>query len=162
MKATKKKRPASTKRSTPAKRTPRATSTTRARGGDAIASYAQRQTPAARALCDRLRELIDAALPKATSKIWHGGPVWFDGENPVVGYDASANGVKLLFWNGCAFGDDALAPVGKHGAAGCVFTSEGELDERALRRWLKLARENVFDSVAYFAKLRADRAAGKR
>ncbi|MBI5362968.1 MAG: DUF1801 domain-containing protein [Planctomycetes bacterium] len=110
-------------------------------------------------MCERLRVLVDAALPDATSKVWHGGPVWFDGANPVVGYDASEKGVKLLFWNGRAFGDAALEPVGKYQAAQVVFTDASGIDERAVKRWLKLARENVFDSRAFFAKLRAERAA---
>ncbi len=53
--------------------------------GDPIAAYAKAQALPARTICDALRALIDAALPKATSKVWHGSPVWFLDENPVVG-----------------------------------------------------------------------------
>lgn len=67
---------------------------------DQIAAYSQAQSPAFRAICDLLRELIDMALPKATSKVWHGSPVWFMDDNPVVGYNATAKTVNLLFWNG--------------------------------------------------------------
>jgi hypothetical protein len=42
--------------------------------GDQIAAYSQAQPLAFRTICDRLRELIDTALPKATSKAWHGSP----------------------------------------------------------------------------------------
>jgi hypothetical protein len=126
----------------------------RSTGADPITAYAVDQSPALRSVCDTLRGLIDAALPKATSKIWHGGPVWFDGENPVVGYDARAKGVHLLFWNGQAFDEPDLKPVGKFRAAQTTFTDVAEIDAQTVRRWLKKAKENVFDSVGFFKKLR--------
>ena len=94
-------------------------------------------------------------LPKLTAKVWHGAPVWFDGENPVVGYSVKAKAVSLLFWNGQALGAPELKPVGKHGAAEAVFRDAGEIDALAVRRWLKKAGANVFDSKAFFARLRA-------
>src|SRR5579871_4499112 len=66
---------------------------------EAIAAYAKMQTAKNAGICDTLSVEIDATLPKATSKIWHAIPVWFVGENPVVGYKASAKYVNLLFWN---------------------------------------------------------------
>src|SRR5262245_49947568 len=126
----------------------------RSRNGDPIAEYAQAQQPQLRAMCQRLRELIDSALPKLTSKVWHGSPVWFSGENPVVGYSTSAKQtVNLLFWNGQAL-EKSLVPVGKYGAAQAIFADADQIDEKAVRRWLKLAGENVFDSTAFFKKLR--------
>jgi hypothetical protein len=127
-----------------------------------IAAYATDLSPAFRSICDTLRGLIDAALPKATSKIWHGGPVWFDGENPVVGYDARAKGVNLLFWNGRAFDEPDLTPVGKYGAAQATFTDVSEIDPKTVRRWLKKARANVFDSVGFFKKLREKKKTARR
>jgi hypothetical protein len=129
----------------------------RSRGSvrDPIAAYSAALGPAARALCSLLRKEIDAALPVAASKVWHGAPVWFVGENPVVGYSAAAKGVALLFWNGQAFGDERLRPVGNHGAAQAVFSDVEEIDGKSLRRWLKLAGTKIFDSKAYFARLRA-------
>lgn len=121
---------------------------------DLVGAYAEAQSPEIRAICDVLQKLLDAEIPKATSKIWHGGPVWFIGENPVVGYDVSAKGVKLLFWNGQAFGDDALKPVGKYGAAAVTFADDRDVDDKVIRRWLKKARTNVFDSVGFFKKMR--------
>ena len=128
--------------------------------GDPIAAYAADLPITFREVCHSLRGLISAGLPKATSKIWHGGPVWFDGENPVVGYDARAKGVNLLFWNGQAFDEPDLKPVGKYGAAQATFTDVSEVDPKTVRRWLKKARENVFDSVGFFKKLREERKAG--
>ena len=72
-------------------------------GDDQIAAYSQAQLLAFRTICDLLRALITAAIPKATSKVWRGSPAWFIDENPVVGYNATAKTVNLLFWNGQAF-----------------------------------------------------------
>ena len=55
-------------------------------GANQITAYSKAQTPAFQTICDLLRELIDTALPKATSKVWHGSPVWFIDDNPVVGF----------------------------------------------------------------------------
>jgi hypothetical protein len=121
---------------------------------DTIVDYSRDHSPVCRGICETLHTLITAALPKATAKVWHGGPVWFDGENPIVGYDATAKGVKLLFWNGQAFDEPALKPVGKFQAAGITFAEASEIDPKAVRRWLKKAKEDVFDSVGFFKKLR--------
>ena len=127
----------------------------RAHGGDnPIAAYSRAQPPSFRGICDRLRELIDTALPKATSKVWHGSPVWFIDDNPVVGYNATAKAVNLLFWNGQAFDEPGLKPVGKYRAAQAMFCDAAEVDTKVVRRWLKKAKSDVFDSTAYFRKLR--------
>src|SRR5262245_21932104 len=119
-----------------------------------IAAYSQAQPPALRTMCNRLRALIDTALPKANSKIWHGSPVWFLDDNPVVGYNATAKTVNLLFWNGQAFDEPALKPVGKYRAAQAVFADAAEIDRKIIRRWLKNAKTDVFHSKAFFKKLR--------
>jgi uncharacterized protein YdhG (YjbR/CyaY superfamily) len=107
-------------------------------------------------ICEALRKLITAVLPDAASKVWHGSPVWFKDENPIVGYNATAKTVILLFWNGQAFGDPDLRPVGKYRAAQAVFGDVAEIDSRRIRLWLKKARSNVFDSKAFFKKLREE------
>jgi hypothetical protein len=119
-----------------------------------IAAYSQAQSLEFRTICDRLRELIDSALPKAISKVWHGSPVWFIEENPVVGYNATAKTVNLLFWNGQSFGEPALKPVGKYRAAQALFSIAAEIEAKVIRRWLKKAKSDVFDSKAFFQKLR--------
>ncbi|MCI0637485.1 MAG: DUF1801 domain-containing protein [Gemmataceae bacterium] len=121
---------------------------------DLIAAYSRAQPLAFRSICDVLRELITTALPKATSKVWHGSPVWFIDENPVVGYDATAKTVNLLFWNGRAFDEPGLRPVGKYQAAQALFADAAEIDPKVIRRWLKKAKSDVFDSRAFFKKLR--------
>src|SRR5271156_4379248 len=88
---------------------------------DSIAAYSEAQPPEIQSICNLLRGVIESALPKATCKVWHGSPVWFIDENPVVGYSASSKTVKLLSWNGKAFDEPALKPVGKHRAAQAEF-----------------------------------------
>ncbi len=121
---------------------------------DAIAAYSQAQPLAFRAICDVLRALITTALPTATSKVWHGSPVWFIDENPVVGCNATAKTVHLLFWNGQAFDEPGLKPVGQYRAAQALFTDAAEIDPKVIRRWLKKAKSDVFDSRAFFKRLR--------
>jgi hypothetical protein len=122
--------------------------------GDPIAAYSQAQPLVLRTICDRLRDLIDAALPKATCKLWHGSPVWFMDDNPVVGYNATAKAVNLLFWNGQALDKAGLKPVGKYRAAQAIFTDAAKIDPKVVRRWLKKSESDVFDSKAFFKKLR--------
>ena len=121
---------------------------------DEIDAYSKAQALQFRKMCGALRKLIDTALPKATCKVWHGSPVWFLDDNPVVGYSVTAKTVNLLFWNGLAFREPALKPVGKYGAAQAVFTDTAEIDPTVIRRWLKKAKADVFDSKAFFAKMR--------
>jgi hypothetical protein len=124
-------------------------------GDDPIATYAQGKPTAYRTICDMLRKLIMTALPKATAKVWHGSPVWFMDDNPVVGYNLTAKTVNLLFWNGRAFDEADLEPVGKYMAAQARFTDAAEIDPKVVRRWLKKASVDVFDSKEFFKKLRA-------
>jgi hypothetical protein len=119
-----------------------------------IAAYSKAQSPSFRTMCDQLRELIDAAIPKAMSKVWHGSPVWFIDDNPVVGYNTTAKSVNLLFWNGQAFDEPDLKPVGKYKAAQAVFADADEINRKVVSRWLKKAKSDVFDSKGFFKKLR--------
>src|SRR5262245_15659599 len=79
---------------------PRTTSTVKkaADSRTTITGYAKAQPAKQAAICEFLESAIWGALPKAEAKIWHSMPVWFIGQNPVVGYKASAKQVNLLFW----------------------------------------------------------------
>jgi hypothetical protein len=112
---------------------------------DPISSYAANQIARHAAICRKLRKAIDKALPGATSKIWHAIPVWFIGENPVVGYHARVDGVMLLFWNGQEFDEPALEAVGKFYAAQIQYEDASEIDAKALRAWLRKAATNIWD-----------------
>lgn len=112
-----------------------------------IAAYDKAQKPDQAAICASLRKTFDAALPKSNSKVWHGSPVWFIGENPVVGYTARPSGVAVLFWNGQEFDEPLLEPVGKFHAAQVKYADLKEIDAKLLTRWLKKAKADVWDMV---------------
>ena len=118
-----------------------------------IAAYDAAQPAGEASMCRRLRAEIERALPDATSKVWHGAPVWFVGDTPVAGYSVPAKGgVSLLFWNGQAFGDPALKPVGKSKAAQIQFEDPSEIKVAVLRRWLKKAGTQLWDISSIRAK----------
>jgi len=96
---------------------------------ESIAAYASAQSPPLGGVCEKLQAPIDAALPNSTSTIWHGSPVWFMGENPVVGWAVRAERVDLLFWSGQQF-DEPLAR--RHSRV--VEESRGEGDGRVALR----------------------------
>ena len=111
-----------------------------------VAAYDAAQHTAEAAICRSLRAEITRALPEATSKVWHGAPVWFVGETPVVGYSVPARGgVSLLFWNGQAFNEPSLKAMGKFKAAQADFAAVSEIKAAPLRRWLKKAGTELWD-----------------
>jgi hypothetical protein len=126
---------------------------------DPIAAYSQAARPKQKAICESLRKSIDAALPKAAAKIWHAIPVWFIGENAVVGYQVKPAGVTLLFWNGQSFDEPGLEAVGKFHAAQAKYADAKDIDAKLLARWLRKAKADVWDMVgerkAALAKKRA-------
>jgi hypothetical protein len=124
--------------------------------GNAIARYSKAQPPKPAAICRLLHAEIEAALPDATSRIWHAIPVWFIGDNPVVGYKATPKQVNLLFWNGQSFGEPALKAAGKFKAAQIQFSDQAEIDVRLLRRWLRKARTDICDYRGLIKARRAD------
>jgi len=112
---------------------------------DPVSAYACAQSARHAAICERLAGEISATLPKASVKIWHAMPVWFIGENPVVGYKASAKHVNLLFWNGQSFKEEGLQAAGKFRAAQTQFTDVAQIEPARLRRWLKQAGTDIWD-----------------
>jgi hypothetical protein len=119
-----------------------------------IAVYAKAQASELRAICDKLQAEMDKAIPEATSKIWHGSPVWFVGENPVVGYSVRQKSVDLMFWSGQLFEEPLLKAAGKDKAARVSFQDAAEINLPDLRRWLKKAGTKIFDYVGIYAKKR--------
>ena len=110
-----------------------------------IADYNRAQAPEWRALCVALAACIDKGLPKAESKVWHGGPVWFVEGNPVVGYWVRKAGVQLLFWSGQSFEEPGLHPEGKFKAAHVHYTSVTDVRPTVLARWLRKAKKIQWD-----------------
>ena len=110
-----------------------------------IAAYNREQDKISKAICNQLAKEIDAGLPKAESKIWHRGPVWFLDGNPVVGYAVRKQNVQLLFWSGQSFEEPGLAPEGSFKAAEARYVTKEEINSRNLKRWLKKARVIQWD-----------------
>ncbi len=103
--------------------------------------YNAAQEPRDRAICRRLADEIDRALPEAANRIWHAHPVWFLDGNPIVGYSKLKDGVRLLFWSGQSFEARGLKKEGTFKAAEARYTAVEEVDTAQLRRWLAEARE---------------------
>lgn len=110
-----------------------------------IAAYHQSLAKGDREICDRLKQEMDAVLPEAESKIWHGSPVWFLDGNPIVGYHKLKANVRLLFWSGQSFDEEGLIPEGSFKAAEVRYDFASEIKVTVLRRWLKKARNIQWD-----------------
>lgn len=108
-------------------------------------AYNEALTPDDRAIADLLAQTIDKNLRGAENKVWHAHPVWFLDGNPIVGYSKLKNCVRLLFWSGQSFDEDDLKPEGKFKAAEARYTAADQLNVKALKRWLKKAREIQWD-----------------
>lgn len=104
------------------------------------------QSPENRAICDVLRAGIDAGLPDAESKIWHGHPVWFLDGNPTVGYSKLKDCIRLMFWSGADFDEPQLSPgTGMFKDASMRYQSVAEINEVNLKRWLEKAQQIQWD-----------------
>ena len=110
-----------------------------------IARYFASLAEGDRQICQRLMDAIEQRLPQATSKVWHGSPVWFIDDNPIVGVSKLKNHVQLLFWSGQSFDETGLTPVGKHKAAEARYTDAAEIDPVLLALWLDKAERIQWD-----------------
>jgi hypothetical protein len=111
-----------------------------------IAKYNENQNPPHRAVCDLLAKQIERNLPQGKGKIWHGHPVWFLGDNPVVGYSKQKPGIRLMFWSGADFGEPGLNVLGKKFKDASVFFNDAsEVNRTDLGRWLKKAKDIQWD-----------------
>ena len=111
-----------------------------------IPDFHAAQSPQDRAICDLLRQQIDAGLPDAQSKIWHGHPVWFLDDNPIVGYSKLKGCIRLMFWSGADFDEPGLKPgTGKFKDASARYTHDEEIVVADLKRWLTKGRNIQWD-----------------
>ena len=110
-----------------------------------IISYNLLQSSTNQNICNVIMEEINKELPEAMSKIWHGSPVWFIDDNPIVGYCKLKTGIQLLFWSGQTFDEEALKPVGKYKAAEVRYTDMEEINREKLSIWLAKAVEIQWD-----------------
>jgi len=129
---------------------------------DAIADYASKLDAQRAGVCASLRDCIGEFLPQATGKLWHAIPVWFIGENPVVGYTARKTGVMLMFWNGQHFGEPELEASGSFHMAQIAYNDASEIDRAKLAGWLRKAGTSIWDLKgerdAFVANRRAKKA----
>lgn len=110
-----------------------------------IKDYNAAQPQAEKAICELLSMEIDKALLDAENKIWHGSPVWFLEDNPIVGYAVRKNNVQLLFWSGQSFDEPGLSPEGSFKAAELRIISPDQIVIEDLERWLDKAKTIQWD-----------------
>lgn len=111
-----------------------------------IIAYHDKQTSDDKAVCDQLASIIDHELTEAESKIWHAHPVWFLDGNPIVGYSKQKAGIRLMFWSGADFEEDALSVSGKKFKDASIFYNVvSEIEANDLSRWLKKSRDIQWD-----------------
>lgn len=109
-------------------------------------SYNNSQSTGDKKICNLLAAEISANLPEAENKIWHAHPVWFLDGNPVVGYSKQKDCIRLMFWSGADFEEEELKPgTGKFKDASIRYTSAGQVNITALKRWCKKARNIQWD-----------------
>lgn len=110
-----------------------------------IQAYNDSQAPEEKKICDLLAQTIDKNLPKSENKIWHAHPVWFLEGNPIVGYSKLKDNVRLLFWSGQTFEEEALQKEGSFKAAEARYTAVDQINIKDLERWLKKAIDIQWD-----------------
>lgn len=97
-------------------------------------------------IANLLATIIDNELTEAESKIWHAHPVWFLDGNPIVGYSKQKAGLRLMFWSGASFEEEALSVKGeKFKDASIFYHNVSEIDANDLKRWLQKSREIQWD-----------------
>lgn len=97
-------------------------------------------------ICDLLAKTIDKELSEAESKIWHSHPVWFLDGNPIVGYSKQKAGIRLMFWSGAEFKEEALKERGeKFKDASVFYNHSSEIDTGLLQQWLGKSRDIQWD-----------------
>lgn len=105
-----------------------------------ISAYNKLQVKNVKAICDHLALNIAKYLKKSDSKIWHGSPVWFIDDNPIVSYSVrKGDRVSLMFFSGQSFNEKDLTSEGKFKAAEIVYTEVKEIKITHLKNWLKKA-----------------------
>lgn len=110
-----------------------------------VQTYNKMQSAEDKAICEKLAQEIEKALPEAENKIWHSHPVWFLDGNPVAGYSKLKNDVRLLFWSGQSFDEPLLQIEGTFKAAEARYTSVDQINSKDLQRWLGKARDIQWD-----------------
>jgi len=99
-----------------------------------------------KAICELLAQQISDNLSEAENKIWHRHPVWFLEGNPIVGYSKQKPGIRLMFWSGADFEEEALnVKGGKFKDASVFYNEASEVVKKDLKRWLRKSKEIQWD-----------------
>ena len=99
-----------------------------------------------REIGERLRPIIDAALPGATGAMWHGHPVWSLGEkpgqNPVCLLKGQKSYVTFGLWRGQQVSDASgrLVPGAREMASVKLHTLD-DIDSVVFANWLHQAQK---------------------
>ena len=111
-----------------------------------IEAYKDKQTSSDKEICNLLDKSINGELAETENKIWHAHPVWFLDGNPIVGYSKQKAGIRLMFWSGADFEEDALHVKGKKFKDASIFyNTVSDIKIKDLKRWLKKSREIQWD-----------------
>lgn len=110
-----------------------------------IIKYQEGLSAEDKAICNLLTQTICQHLPEAESKLWHGHPVWFLEGNPIVGYSKEKKGLRLMFWSGADFEDEALIPGPKFKDASIFYQTIQEISLDDLKGWLLKAKDIQWD-----------------
>jgi hypothetical protein len=90
----------------------------------------------------KARRVIDAGLPEAESRLWHGHPVWFMDGEPVALLKAYSKYVTFGLWKGQQITDPSgKLEAGSRQMASVKLASEQYVDEQLFTDWLRQARE---------------------
>ena len=98
-----------------------------------------------KAICDALQTQFDQRLGLGNGRLYHGSPVWFVNENPLVGYSLKKAGVAILFWSGQSFREPGLTAIGKHKAAELILREGDTLPVAKLDAWLEESKNIIWD-----------------
>jgi hypothetical protein len=87
--------------------------------------------------------ILDAELPDATTKLFHGIPVWCVGDQPTIGLKPAKAHLSVLFFQGQRIQDATgkLVASGSFEMASVKLAGLADLDEDALRTWVRAAKE---------------------
>lgn len=98
-----------------------------------------------RAIAERTRSVVDAALPDVPAGLWHGHPAWSTGapgKGPVCLVKAYAGYVTLGFWKGQALTDPSgRLEAGSREMASAKLRSLDDIDQALFNDRLRQARD---------------------
>ncbi|MEZ4180555.1 MAG: DUF1801 domain-containing protein [Candidatus Doudnabacteria bacterium] len=110
-----------------------------------IEKYNKSLSQESKKIAQTLSDIINKSLPTAENKVWHGHPVWFIDQNPIVGYSQLKTSFRLMFWSGQSFKTKGLTPEGKFKAATFSYASSSEINPTIIKKWLAESKTIQWD-----------------